>query len=105
MRACRGADETVYCLVRMAYHDETSLKQAISHSSKFPGSVPATELSVEFAKQGERNLGVSFFLAWVDADLGKAEESKGCDCWVERGGRGDVKIDQLTMQSLIHVHI
>ena len=96
MRACRGADETVYCLVRMAYHDETSLKQAISHSSKFPGSVPATELSVEFAKQGERNLGVSFcfvfllsflsirlMLIWVkqrkvrDAIAGSSEEEEG----------------------------
>lgn len=72
----------------MAYHDETSLKQAISHSSKFPGSVPATELSVEFAKQGERNLGVSFFwhglmLIWVkqrkvrDAIAGSSEEEEG----------------------------
>lgn len=49
----------------MAYHDETSFKQAISHSSKFPGSVPVTELSVEFAKQGERNLGVSFCFVFL----------------------------------------
>ncbi|OXG85639.1 hypothetical protein C348_01459 [Cryptococcus neoformans Gb118] len=45
----------------------------VFHSSKFPGSIPVTQLSVEFAKQGERNLGRKV----RDAIAGSSEEDDG----------------------------
>lgn len=46
----------------------------VFHSSKFPGSIPVTELSVEFARQGERNLGQRKVR---DAIAGSSEEDDG----------------------------